>query len=268
MIKRLLLSAALSLSVVAPVQAQSGLEQIVRMDVLDGGPTAHGTYIAALRLTLSDGWKTYWRAPGDAGIPPEFNWRGSRNLGAVSINWPSPKVFDQNGMTSVGYTDQLVLPVEIAPVRAGEPVHLQGQMHFGICKDVCIPGTLSIDHQLDKTADRNPTIAAALAQRPYSESEAGVSSATCRLSPIGGGMRLEAKIMMPSAGGREFAVIEPGVPEVWVSEAETQRRGNTLVAVSDLVHVNKGSYALDRSQIRITVLGSNHSVDIQGCAPG
>ena len=268
MIRPVLLSLGLCAAAVFPAHAQSGLDKIVRMEVLDGGPTARGTYMAALQLTLSDGWKTYWRAPGDAGIPPEFDWRGSHNLAGMSMTWPSPEVFDQNGMTSVGYTHQLVLPVEITPVRAGDPVHLRGEMLFGICKDVCIPGELSFDHQLDPEADRNPTIAAALAQRPYSPSEAGVRGATCRISPTQGGLRIEAQITMPPAGGREFTVIEPGNPLVWASEATTTRRGDQLIAVSELVHVDKGSYALDRSDIRITVLGRNHSVDIRGCDPG
>ncbi|MEM9552608.1 MAG: protein-disulfide reductase DsbD domain-containing protein, partial [Pseudomonadota bacterium] len=76
---------------------------VVQVEVLDGGETAHGTVMTALRLTLADGWKTYWRAPGDAGIPPSFNWRGSRNVGEVAITWPTPQVFNDYGMRSIGY---------------------------------------------------------------------------------------------------------------------------------------------------------------------
>lgn len=253
---------------VPTAQAQSSMDDLVRIEVLDGGMTPQGTYMTALRLVLSDGWKTYWRAPGDAGIPPQFNWRNSRNVGDMAITWPTPHVFNQNGLQTIGYKNQLVLPVEITPKKPGQPVHLRGEVEIGLCKDVCIPGTLSVDHQLNADAARNPVIAAAMALRPYSESEAGVHAATCRLSPIDGGMRIEARVTMPSAGGEEVAVIEPGNSQIWASQTETRREGNVLIAASDLIHVQKGTYALDRSAVRITVLGQKHSVDIQGCLPG
>ncbi|WP_170516712.1 protein-disulfide reductase DsbD domain-containing protein [Ruegeria atlantica] len=251
----------------APAHAQVE-DDVVQLDVLDGGRTANGTYLGALRLTLKDGWKTYWRAPGDAGIPPQFDWNRSQNVGDVAITWPAPHVFVQNGLQSLGYADQLVLPVEITPSDPAKPVRLRGEMDLGVCKDVCIPETLDFDHTLDADAGRNPAIAAALAQRPYSAKEAQVTAASCHLTPTSDGMRIEAHVTMPSAGGREVAVIEPGNPTLWASEPETTRQGGTLVAISEVISASGGPFALDRSDIRITVLGANHAVDIQGCSAG
>ena len=249
------------------VPAGNDLETLVEIEVLDGGLTPRGTYMGAFRLTLSDGWKTYWRAPGDAGIPPTFNWRGSRNVGELSITWPTPEVFSTSGFRTIGYHDQLVLPIEITPSQAGKPVGLKGRMELGICKDICVPSALSFDHQLDPDAGGNPAIAAAMASRPYSATEAGVRSAICRLSPTQGGMQIEAHIAMPSAGGTEIAVIEPGDPQFYVGETSSERRGKTLVATAEVYHASAGAIALDRSDLRITVLGSKHAVDIQGCTP-
>lgn len=270
MIHRMLSTIALGLLLAFALPTDSRAQSpdgVVRLDVLDGGATARGTHRAALRFTLAPGWKTYWRSPGDAGIPPLFDWSGAANVRAVSVNWPAPLVFDQNGMTSVGYKDVLVLPVEITPRRAGQPVRLAGSVEIGVCEDVCIPARLRFDAPLDAQAPRHPAIAAALAQRPYSASEAGVRRTACALSPTNGGLRLEARITMPPAGGREHVVIEPGNPQIWASEAETVRRGDTLVASVRLVHVDKGAFALDRSALRITVLGRAHAVDIRGCGP-
>lgn len=250
-----------------PARAQ-GMGDLAQLEVLDGGKTKRGTYIAALRLTLPEGWKTYWRAPGDAGIPPRFDWRGSHNVAAVKIIWPTPSVFDQNGFQTIGYTTQLVLPIEITPTRAGQPIRLKGKMEFGMCKEVCIPGALKFDHHTNIDAKRNPVIVAALAQRPYSASEAGVRQATCRLSPNKDGLRIVARIVMPSAGGQEIAVIEPGNPTLWSAGTHTQRTGNTLIATADLINTASGTFAIDRSNIRITVLGKRHAVDIQGCDAG
>ncbi len=258
---------AATLCIGSPALTQ-GLDNLVQLEVLDGGKTSEGTYQGALRLTLKDGWKTYWRAPGDAGIPPQFDWNGSGNVADVAITWPAPHVFDQNGLRSVGYEDQLVLPVEITPRNPAKPVRLRGEMDLGVCKDVCVPGRLDFDHTLDAAAGRNPAIAAALAQRPFSEREAGVAGATCHLTPTADGMQIEAHITMPSAGGAEFAVIEPGNPALWASQPETRRQGNTLIASSEVISASGGPFALDRSEVRITVLGANHAVDIQGCSAG
>ncbi|SDE25196.1 protein-disulfide reductase DsbD domain-containing protein [Ruegeria marina] len=258
---------ALTSPVAAPVAA-GGLDDLVQIEILDGGMTARGTFLGAIRMTLADGWKTYWRAPGEAGIPPSFDWRGSRNVGELSITWPVPHVFEQSGLRSIGYKDQLILPIEITPENAGRPVHLKGEMDFGVCKDICVPASRGIDHTLNADAPRHPAIAAALAQRPYSAAEAGVRSATCRLTPTRNGMQIEAEITVPSAGSDELAVFEPSDPTLWVTEAETRRQGNTLYARSEILNAAGGAFALDRSQMRITVLGSKHAVDIQGCLPG
>ncbi|NOD64081.1 hypothetical protein GS622_12260 [Ruegeria sp. HKCCD6109] len=257
--------ACLTLSSAATAQSLDG---VVKLDVLDGGRTANGTYLSALRLTLKDGWKTYWRAPGDAGIPPQFDWKRSSNVGHVDITWPAPEIFDQNGLQSIGYENQLILPIEITPRNPAKPVRLQGEMDLGVCKDVCIPERLGFDHTLDSEAGRNPAIAAALAQRPYSAQEARVSKATCNLTPTQDGIQIEARVTMPSAGGREVAVIEPGNPVLWASQPVSQREGNTLVAQAEIINASGAPFALDRSEIRITVLGANHAVDILGCSAG
>ncbi len=245
-----------------------GADDFVQISVLDGGLTARGTHQAALRLTLADGWKTYWRAPGDTGIPPQVDWGRSQNVARASLTWPTPQVFVQNGLQTIGYKHQLVLPVEITPARPGQPMRLKGEITFGMCKDICVPARLKFDQPLDPQAPRNPAIAAALAARPYSASEAGVRKATCRLSPSGNGaMQIETRITMPSAGGPEVAVIEPGNPQLWASQTTVSRRGNVLTATSEFSHVSGAGFALDRSQVRITVLGQRHAVDIRGCTP-
>ncbi len=258
------------LSLPQPSVAQTRVADVIRLDILDGGPTGRGTFLAAVRLTLADGWKTYWRAPGDAGIPPQFDWRRSRNLGGVSITWPTPEVLDQAGMQVIGYRDGLVLPLEITPAQPGQPVRLRGRVDLGICRDICIPGTLKFDHQLDPQASRSPAIAAALARRPYSATEAGVTGATCRLAPTAqvGTMRIDARIVMPSAGGHEVAVIEPGAPHLWAVVTDTRRDGNHLNVTGKIASASGGAFALDRSALRFTVLGHDHAVDIRGCTSG
>lgn len=225
--------------------------------------------MAAIRIKLAPGWKTYWRSPGDAGIPPQFNWSGSRNLHGVGITWPAPRIYPQNGMNTIGYKDELILPITLSARNAGNPVKLRAALDIGVCKDICIPFHLKLNATLDGTnSTPTPAIAAALAGRPYSAKEGGVTSTTCALRPNADGFEIEARLTMPATGGREVVVIEPGQPNLWMSETDVRRSGNQLVATGDLVPSGGGTLALDRSKIIITVLGKNQAVEIKGCAPG
>ena len=263
-----LLPYALTALLAVPASAQSWVDDVVGVEILDGGVTSDGQHRAAIRFVLAEGWKTYWRAPGDAGIPPQFSWRGSRNVEAAQIMWPTPHVFDQNGLRSVGYETELVLPIDVTAEREGQPIRLKGKVDLGVCKDVCIPSTVKFDHVLDPAAPRHPAILAARSDRPYSADEAGVRSAKCVISPTSDGLRVEAHIRMPHAGGAEYTVMEAGNPQIWVSETHVKRQGDTLIATSDLLHANAQSFAVDRSALRFTVLGSKHAVDIRGCSAG
>ncbi len=257
---------ALALSMPLAASAGGGAGAIAQADILTGWRAPDGTHIAALRIRLKDGWKTYWRAPGDAGIPPILDWGGSGNLADARITWPTPVVFDQNGMRSIGYKNEVILPIAIDPRRADRPVKLRGSLDIGVCKDICVPERLKVRATLPSDADqRDPRIAAALAARPLSEGEAGLRDIRCRLSPSSKGLSLSLEIDLPSTGAPEAAVIETGLPGVWVAEPKTRRSGGTLFAETRMQHVTGDAFMLDRSALRVTVIGRKHAVDIRGC---
>ncbi len=238
----------------------------VQTRIIPGWKRSDGTLMAGIELTLAPGWKTYWRAPGDAGVPPSFDWTASGNLAGVAIDWPTPHVFDQSGMRTIGYKNRVVLPIAIAPRRDGKPVQLKGTLDIGICKDVCVPVRIEIGEVLPGDTTRpDPTIAAALAERPFSAREAGLKSMSCDISPAKDGITLKAEFALPSTGGQEMAVVETGDPMVWASEPRITRQGGKLVAEFDLMHASGGPFALDRSALRFTILGSKHAVDVKGC---
>ncbi len=91
---------------------------------------------------------------------------------------------------------------------------------------------------------------------------------TCHITPTQEGLQIEARVTMPSAGGREEAVIEAGQDAIWVSEPKTHRFGGQIVAVSQMYHSAGPAFSVNRSDVRITILGSSHSVDIRGCSAG
>ncbi|KUP91655.1 protein-disulfide reductase DsbD domain-containing protein [Tritonibacter horizontis] len=252
----------------AGAQTTRGWDSVATLEVLDGGPTAEGRYLGALHLRLEEGWKTYWRAPGDAGIPPRFDWQGSRNVADLRLTWPTPEIFLTSGLRTIGYHHELVLPVEITPRDPGQPIRLKGRMELGLCKDVCIPSELTFDHRADLSAGRHPAITAALAARPWTASEGRVRGVTCHLSPSPYGMKITARITMPPAGGEEVAVIEGGSPELVATETQAWRDAGVLVAEAELLPATNAPLAVDRSNLRFTVFGTSHAVDIRGCTAG
>lgn len=250
------------------VQAQS-LEDAIDAKLLPGWRASDGTHIAALQVDLGPGWKTYWRAPGDAGIAPVFDWRGSENLAGVSVEWPSPKAIKQGPYTTIGYDRAVTLPLRVRPSRKGQNVMLSGEVEMGVCSDVCIPVRLQISQALPaKAKTRDPRIVAALADRPYSAREAGVKSVTCTLSSASEGLSLRAEIGLSPLGGTELAVVEATDPKIWIAPAKTKRQGAVLIAETTLHHVDGRAFAVQRSDLRITVLGNKRAVDIQGCSAG
>ena len=65
----------------------------------------------ALFIKMKKNWKTYWKYPGDSGFSPEFKIIESNNLKKISISWPTPKVFFENGSVINGYKKELILPI-------------------------------------------------------------------------------------------------------------------------------------------------------------
>ena len=260
----LLIPILLSVTLGSAAVAQSP-EDMVTLEVLPGWRTDQGTQMAGLRLTLAPGWKTYWRAPGDAGIPPAFNWRGSENIDAAEFHWPVPEVFRLNGMQSIGYTGQVVIPIELTPTDPGQPARIAGEIEIGVCEEICVPVHLRFDTALTDTTTRDVAIATALVDRPLTATEADVGQVLCTIAPSDNGLWVTARVQMPVTGAAEVVVIEAGDPRVWVSEAETSRDRDWLTARVQMIHVSGGTFSLDRSAMRITVLGSDEAVDIRGC---
>src|SRR3954462_13211562 len=96
--------------------------------------------LGGVALQLQPGWKTYWRSPGDSGVPPRFDFSKSENVEAVTILWPAPTKFDDGaGGHSLGYHDQTVLPLRIVTKNADKPVTLRAEISYAVCEKICIP---------------------------------------------------------------------------------------------------------------------------------
>jgi DsbC/DsbD-like thiol-disulfide interchange protein len=96
--------------------------------------------LGGIALQLDPGWKTYWRTSGDSGVPPRFDFSKSDNVEAVTVLWPAPTKFDDGaGGFSLGYHNQVVLPLRIVPKSTDKPVTLRANINYAVCEKICIP---------------------------------------------------------------------------------------------------------------------------------
>jgi DsbC/DsbD-like thiol-disulfide interchange protein len=106
--------------------------------LIEAGPNA-GSLAAGLELKLDAGWKTYWRYPGDAGLPPRFDFSRSENVAAVEVSWPAPHRFEAGGTVSIGYSGAVVFPLLVRPRDPARPVVLVADVSFAVCGTLCVP---------------------------------------------------------------------------------------------------------------------------------
>ena len=104
------------------------------------GSRSGAVLLGGIAFQLQPGWKTYWRTPGDSGVPPRFDFSKSENIEAVTVLWPAPTKFDDGaGGHSLGYRGQFLLPLRIVAKNADRPVTLRADIDYAVCEKLCIP---------------------------------------------------------------------------------------------------------------------------------
>ena len=136
--------------------ARSDIPEPFKVSLISGGREG-GVWQAGILVELAPEWKTYWRMPGDSGIPPQFDWAGSKNSAAIEVGFPIPRRFNDAGGETIGYHDQVVFPVFVKPQKLDAAVSLELNMFFAVCKDVCIPAKAKAGVALDASG-ANPLL--------------------------------------------------------------------------------------------------------------
>jgi len=258
--------AMMALSTPAMAQDYGGTAQF---EILPGWRTPSGDHIAAAKITLAPGWITYWRVPGEVGIPPQFFFSSDSAIAGITPQLPVPEVFDKSGIISIGYEDSVIFPLTIDTDGVSGDIPLSGAVNVGVCEEICIPVTFSFDTVLPQNGKRDANIVAALESVPLTRRQANVGDVTCIIDPIDDGLRVTARIDAPPTGNSEYVVIEPSDPTIWVSQADVERTGATLSATVEMAHPTGGPFAFDRSGVRITILNNDgRAIDLRGCSAG
>jgi DsbC/DsbD-like thiol-disulfide interchange protein len=123
---------------------------------------ADGALRAGIEIRLKAGWHTYWRYPGDAGVPPKFDFGASQNLKRAVALWPAPQRIVEAGGSTLGYSNDVIFPVRVEPVDAKKPVLLRLKLDYAICEKLCVPAEATVELTLG-TFKRSTSGDAALA---------------------------------------------------------------------------------------------------------
>ncbi len=116
-----------------------------QMRLIAGTPHGQGSYVTAAQIKLAGQAITYWRVPGDAGVPPTFSFRGSENLDSARVAYPAPQRIDEQGLQAFGYRDGVTFPVAVTAHDPAKPVHLRLTLDYAVCDNICLPARSAAD---------------------------------------------------------------------------------------------------------------------------
>jgi len=207
--------ALLALAFAAALAARAGLAQPLRVDAVEVELVAQqdaavpgATALLGLRIRHDPHWHTYWRNPGDSGLPTQLALELPEGWSAGPIAWPAPQRIFVGPLANYGYEDEIVLPVPVeVPVAAPQGrVRIQASAQWLMCKDVCIPGEARLALELPVAGTARPTAHAerfrrAAADTPASRVAASAHLADGRISLVFGQQASRTAEFFPYAQG-------------------------------------------------------------------
>lgn len=138
-----LLGILVAIATAMPAFAQSVVQtDNVRTELLADVSTVKPgePFWVGLRQTIRPKWHTYWKNPGESGLPTEITWTLPPGAKADPIVWPTPILFEIGGITNYGFKDEAMLLVRITPpADLAGPLKLEASANWLVCEDVCIP---------------------------------------------------------------------------------------------------------------------------------
>lgn len=164
--RRLFIAASLlAATVVAPVAARAettdwATNEGGRMRIVALAPDARGTVRGALQIEPKAGWITYWREPGDAGIPPHISFSETSGVSLKKMSYPVPRRFDNGEVRDIGYDMAVSFPFELTVKDLNQTSAITASAFIGICRNICIP--FQADFNLSLKADAGTSFAEAM----------------------------------------------------------------------------------------------------------
>jgi DsbC/DsbD-like thiol-disulfide interchange protein len=221
---------------------------------------------AGIEIRLDSGWHTYWRYPGDSGVPPTFDFAGSVNVKSATVLWPAPHRFpDGAGGHSIGYVGDFVLPVHIVPQDAAKPAELKMKMTYAVCERQCVPAEANTELTLPgKAGAEDATLSTAEAQvpKPATLGAGGDLAVTAfHREPGGAHERVVVDVAAPDGAPVELFVEGP-TPEWSLPLPEPlSASGKTHRFAFDLDGLPPGAHA-DGATLTFTAISGSKAIEV------
>lgn len=219
---------------------------------------------AGVEIKLAPGWKTYWRYPGDSGVPPRFDFQGSENTASVDVLWPAPHRFTDEGGTSIGYKADVIFPLRVTAKDPKRPVRLRLKLDYAVCEKLCVPAAAAADLLLQPgSAAHARALAAVPVPRPATMGEPGpltiVAVRREAASPrprvvVDVAAAADAKVDLFAEGPTPDWALP--IPQEIAGAPDGQRR-----FAFELDGVPDGASA-ERARIRLTAVAGRHAIEV------
>jgi DsbC/DsbD-like thiol-disulfide interchange protein len=240
-------------AVLAPVQAQEAVsawstapKSAARLIAAPAG--IETAYRAGIEIKLAPETITYWRSPGESGVPPVFDFSRSSNLGSAEVSFPAPTRINEAGSDIFGYEGGVVLPVRVTPQERSKRVDLVLELDYAACEKICVPVHARLQLDLPaKDAAEMPALAAAEAMVPR-RLPADETARDVALSHVAGADKPTWRLTWRGRGPAQDLFAE--APDLFF--IETKRAGDDfLVTVADYPK----EAAVPREPVRFTLTG-------------
>jgi DsbC/DsbD-like thiol-disulfide interchange protein len=218
--------------------AHASRVRLIGGGIFDGAGSSTRARAAAIEMTLDPQWKTYWRMPGESGVPPQFDFAKSSNVATAEVLYPAPLRFTDKSGDAVGYKTRVVFPIRVVPHDPSKPVSLTVELAFGVCKDICVP--LETQFVLDlppSSAAAPPLIRTALDEVPrVATAVRGADPVihTVSGSIVGGLRQIEVAVKMPQGATGPVDLFVEAPEGLFVPMAKkSATRGETSIFLVD-----------------------------------
>ena len=187
-----------------------------------------------VHVRLGPGWKIYWKSPGDAGVPSEFDWAASSNLAAAEVQWPVPHRASILGVESVGYTGEVLFPVKVQLKNPDFDAGAELRLVLYACSTICIREERVLKADLLHPSD--PGAQALIDQwreKIPAATSASLAIASIELVPSSPPrIRVEATSSLPLAHPDLFVASTP--PALYGSRPDVATSGDRVILTSVL----------------------------------
>ena len=227
-----------------------------RARLVSAGAMEGGAYRAGVEIALDGNALTYWRNPGDAGVPPEFDFTASSNLARADVAYPAPERHDEDGSEVFGWRRNVIFPLNVQPRDPSKPVTLTLMLRYAACEKICIPSEGRMQLTISPGGPATAQAAriahwAALVPRPAAQADASI-----KLEPVAGADKPTWRVTASpaEAGSALFAEGEDG----WFFDTRGANGGAFKLSLAE-----RPAGAASMTSVRLTLRRPSGAVEFE-----